>query len=157
MPVISDISSGLNVIINLIKLIIEKPHLLLIFILVILFFPLNVLDYIFTITVNLFVLIVNVLLFIIIIPTNIVLNILSTMVTFIIAVIATPFNWLLGVIGQSWTPPVFNVAGIQPPFVNWVSIDIFGTNDTLIGIILNGLGLSFPIFSIKPIYNTQGV
>jgi len=156
MPVISDISSGMSVIIDIIKLSIEKPHLLAIFILAILFFPLNALDYIFTFVVNLFVLLMNILLFVVIIPTNIILNILGTVVNFLINVIATPINWLLGVINLEWDPPEFTVGGITPPFIDWYDIDMFGTNDTLIGVILDGLGLNFPIFKVKPIYNTPG-
>jgi len=156
MPVISDISSAMSVIIDLIRLGIEKPHILAIFILAILFFPLNALDYIFTILMNVVILIVNLLLFIIIIPVNIILTIISNSITFLIQIIATPINWLLAVINTQWNPPTFPVGAITPPFLSWVTIDMFGTNDTLIGVILDGLGLNFPIFKVKPIYNTPG-
>lgn len=157
MPIISDISSGFNVIINLLRLLIEKPHLLLIFILAILFFPLNALDYILSITVNIFILLINILLFVIIIPVNIILTIISNSITFLIQIIATPINWLLALVNMSWAPPTFPVAGITPPFLSWVSINWFGANDTVIGIIISNLGLSFPLFSIKPIAIQTGV
>jgi len=136
-----------NFILNLIRTMIERPIIFLAFILVCLFFPLNVLDYIFIILINLVILIVNVALFIIIIPINIIIILVYDLINLLVQLLLVqPINWLLSLVGQSWNPSLLNAPTVNPPFLSWVYIDVFGTNDTAIGFILDAFGLSFPLF-----------
>ena len=149
MPIISDIASSANFFLNLIRMMIEKPIIFILFIIMILLFPLNVIDYLLTIFFNIFILLFNVLLFIIIIPVNILYALVAFTINWLINAIASPFIWLLDVIGISWSPPQLSVANINPPQLNYQYIDWFGTNDTLLGLIVNSLGLSLPLFKIN--------
>lgn len=147
MPIVSDIGALGNFMLNLIKVMLEKPIVFVAFILAVLFFPLNVLDLVLSVIVNVFILFANVLLFIVLIPVFILLSFVTTLINLLISFITTPINWILNALGLStWTPLTLYPPTPTPPSIAYLTIDIFATNDTIMGLIVNGLGLSFPLF-----------
>jgi len=146
MPVISDIGSLANFVLNLVKVMLEKPIIFVAFIIAILFFPLNVIDLILSVLVNIFILLANVLMFIIMMPIFILLDWITSIINLLIDFITTPINWILDPLGQHWSPLTLYSPAPVPPTIAYMDIDIFANNDTIIGLMVNGLGLSFPLF-----------
>lgn len=141
MPILSDISGAGNFTINLMKLLIEKPYLAVIFIILILFFPLNVLDFLLYIFVNLFIVIANVLLWIIIILPNI----LFSAINIILFKILDDALWEI-IPGDQ---PTITIPLIEFYVLDYIDIDYFEWDDTLIGVLMDSLSLSFPIWKIN--------
>lgn len=146
MPIISDIAGIVNVFVNSFKLLIEHPIYIPLLFLIILFFPLNVIDILLYIFVNIIIAIINLIMFIFIIPFNIILNLLSLAINFILQAVLFPFLLLLAVLGKTWTPPTFTLPQIPYPTINYINPNYFGQTDTLIQIFMNALGWTFPLW-----------
>lgn len=146
MPIISDIASLGNILLNIFRLLVEKPLYLLALIVLLLFFPLNILDILAYIFINILIVFVNVLIFLIIIPINIIVDIIEFVINALILVIATPINWLLALVGTSWTPPGVSLINIGYPIIPYLNIDFFDEGDTLIEFIFSIFGWSFPLW-----------
>lgn len=150
MPIVSDIGSMGTFLLNLVQTMLERPIIFIAFILTILFFPLNVLDLVLYVVVNFFILIVNLIMFLLLIPVYIVLGAIYTAINLMITFIASPINWILTSLGlNAWNPLTLYPPNVTPPWIPYMTIDIFATNDTIIGLIINNLGLSFPLFSVR--------
>ncbi len=150
MPIISDIGSIGNLLLNLVKTLIENPLYLVLLLIILLFFPLNIIDLVLFILVNIFIVIINVLFWIIIIPVNILIAVLEIVINAIITIIFLPFNLILDLLGADpITPPTSNLPNISYSTIPYITINFFNDSDTIIGFIVSALGLSFPIWKMN--------
>lgn len=110
MPIISDVGSILNLILNLFskffKLIVEKPQYLIVLILIALFFPLEIVDMFLYILINISIVLINVVIIVGLILINLIIAIVNGIYTLIIDII----NWAVGIVADA---------------VNWLLIKLF--------------------------------
>ncbi len=144
MPILSDLAGVGNFAVNIITMLIEKPHLALIFIIMILFFPLNVIDFLLYIFINLFIIIANVILWVIVIVPNL----LFSAINLILFKILDDALWEI-IPGDQ---PTIRIPLIPFYVVDYINIDYFAWDDTLIGILMDSLSLTFPLFRMN--FNT---
>ncbi len=141
------VTSPINLILNLFRMAKENPILLFIFILVMLFFPLNILDFIMFVLINVIIALVNVLLWILIIPINAIISVIELIADFIVGSIYFPINLILDTLGlNTLSVPGINIPGI--PFIkfDYIPVDIFAEGDYIFKFFIEGLGLSFPLW-----------
>lgn len=154
MPIISDLGSIGNLFINLMKLIIQNPLYAVIFLIMILFLPLNLLDLILFVFINFFIALFNLIIWIIIIPINLLIWFLDFVKNLIITLIYLPINLIIGILGgTAVTPPGTTLPTIPYISLSYINIDFFGDQDTIIGKLIDSLGWSFPLWKMG--YHTK--
>jgi len=123
MPIISDIASLGNLLISIIskflKTIIEKPHYLIPVLLIVLFFPLDLFDWLINFAVNIFIILINIIIILVVMLFNTIYGFLAA--TFNRIVVA-PLNDIIGAING--IPPGFNL-----PTLDWLPTDIIDIRD----------------------------
>lgn len=150
MPIISDIGSLANFLLNLIRTLIQNPFYAVILLLMILFFPLNMLDFILFLVINFFIVIINVIFWIIIIPVNLLIGILDLLILYILSALFWPINLILELLGADPITPIIDpLPNISYFTIPYLAIDFFGDYDTIFGLLIINLGLSFPLFCVK--------